>query len=69
VGCKKGKLNNIKEKIGRIYGIPNLESMDFSEILEHKDGLELLSIMEDEAKNYDEINFGFDVMEQRMGVN
>jgi hypothetical protein len=65
----KGKLNNIKEKIGRIYGIPNLESMDFSEILEHKDGLELLSIMEDEAKNYDEINFGFDVMEQRMGVN
>ena len=63
------KLKVIKEKIGKVEEIPNLKDMDFSEILELKDGVEILSTLESEARNYDEINFGFDQIEKQMGVN
>ena len=43
--------------------------MDFSEILELKDGVELLSIMKQEAQNYDTFQFGYDQIDKQMGLN
>jgi len=64
----KSKLREIKEKLGEVYGM-NLIDMDFSEILELKDGVELLSIMKQEAQNYDTFQFGYDQIDKQMGLN